>query len=548
MRPQIARIIRDLQERDEDIATYAAMNILRLKEIREDEILSLTDALRTATTNDNIAVRFFSKKALNEVKLQIPKFPKLAQRLDQLKEDTKTATWQDLLEEVKRADVEKKLVILDLLKDIDDPQILPALVAYLSTEKNEFVLAEIIKILGFIGKEELIPTLEGFLTHKDSRIRSNVAEALEEIGGKMVVKSLVPLLEDNDNRVKATVAKIISKHGETNVLHTVAKMLRSVEIWMRESATYALRFIPYQEAVDLLLEAMVDVNPEVQKKALEAITHLRPKKAIDYVSRLASSGDPALVHAARETLSKISQEPVEYPYFDAESEMAKNPGYLRQVRGDRSSRKFGAEEAPLTPVAASSPVAKAKTFPFSLFARSETKKRKIELEALERARTEAFIEMGKRALMLFHRGEIDLGYLREFDNEVKKLYYLIEQKESHRKEMKDESVKTTFISFLKDSVYRFTAEKRVENRLSSLQGRLLETYAELGRRVMQDYSSTNMGMVNLDSLPILAAKLTKQIDALQKTMGLAKEKPSQASVPEAAATTSRAGGPEPTKD
>jgi len=83
----------------------------------------------------------------------------VARELEVLREETKAAGWKDLLEEIKRASVEKKLVILDLLKDVDDPSIMPALVSYLSIEKNEFVLAEIIKILGLIGKEEIIPIL-----------------------------------------------------------------------------------------------------------------------------------------------------------------------------------------------------------------------------------------------------------------------------------------------------------------------------------------------------------------------------------------------------
>src|SRR5688572_14659258 len=110
MRPQITRIIRDLQDKDEDIATYAAMNVLRLKEIREDEISALIPTLRQSTTHANIAVRFFAKKALNEVKLQIPKFPKLAHTFDILREETRASSWQDLLDEIRRADTEKKLV------------------------------------------------------------------------------------------------------------------------------------------------------------------------------------------------------------------------------------------------------------------------------------------------------------------------------------------------------------------------------------------------------------------------------------------------------
>lgn len=517
MRPQISRIIRDLQDKDEDIATYAAMNVLRLKEIREDEISSLIPVLRLSTTHPNIAVRFFAKKALNEVKLQIRKFPKLSATFDQLRDETRASSWQDLLEEIRRADTEKKLVILDLLRDVDDPLVMPALVEYVQAERDEFVLAEVLKILGMIGKEEIIPVLEGFLAHRDSRIRSNAAEALEEIGGKLVVKSLVPLLEDDDNRVRATVAKIVSKHGETNVLATVAGMLRSVEIWMRESATYALAYIPFEEAVDLLLEAMLDVNPDVQKKAIAGLGNLRPRKAIEYLNRIVASGEPSLMEAARHALEKIHKSPVDYVYYDPNSELAKHPGYLKpppapsQARG----RRPATAEPEAAPVEAAVPEAPPKKRFFGLFDRSK-KQDLLEVTELEKARHEALIELGKKAVQLYRKGELDRPYLREADHELKKFDYLIEQKESHKKEIKEESLKTTFINFLKDSVYRFTTEKRVEQRITSLSQRLLDTYADLGKHVMDGFDPGDVDLMALEAMPAKIAKLSKQIETLRR--------------------------------
>ena len=84
MRPQVARILRDMNHEDEDINTYAAMNILRLKQITEDELEAILPALRTSTSHASISVRFFSKKALNEVKLQMAKFPHFKETQDKI--------------------------------------------------------------------------------------------------------------------------------------------------------------------------------------------------------------------------------------------------------------------------------------------------------------------------------------------------------------------------------------------------------------------------------------------------------------------------------
>jgi hypothetical protein len=126
--------------------------------------------------------------------------------------------------------------------------------------------------------------------------------------------------------------------------------------------------------------------------------------------------------------------------------------------------------------------------------------------------------MGRKALALYREGQLDKTYLKEADNEVKKLTYLIEQKESHKKELKEESLRTTFINFLKESVYRFSLEKRVEHRIMSLQERLDEVYASLGRRLMQEYSSTDLDLIKLGDLPVKISKLSKQIEALQERL------------------------------
>ncbi len=55
--------------------------------------------------------------------------------------------------------------------------------------------------------------------------------------------------------------------------------------------------------------------------------------------------------------------------------------------------------------------------------------------------------------------------------------------------MKEESKTTTFMSFLKDSVSRFTQEKQVDQRMESLMRRLKGKYLELGSKVYRDDAS-----------------------------------------------------------
>jgi len=515
MRTRISRILDDLKSDDDDIATYAAMNVLRLKELHEDEILALVPMLRNGTSSSSISVRFFARKALNEVRVAARKFPGIQESLVKLRDRGKALSWQDLLRTVIRCDVEEKLIILDLLKDIDDPQIVPALVAYLKIEDDTFVLAEIIKSIGLLGKESIIPVLKEYLDHKDSRIRSNAAEALNEIGGKAVVEALVPLLDDGDNRVKATVAMIVSQYGDGNVLTTLAEMLHSVEIWMRMSASYALGFIEHQEAVDLLIEALMDVNPEVRIRAIEGLAHLRARKALDFLTRLGSGVETEIQRAADQAIGRIKAQPRDFAYLNPDSELARTPAYTRS----RSAPSKAIAATPVNPPEeGGDDLPKRRFNPFGIFDKRDLKKEQSVIDELIAIRDGTLIEMGQKIMKLHSEGQFDRPYFTDYNHELKKLRYLIEQKESHKKEIKQESLRSTFVAFLKNSTTLFTMEKRVGDRLGSLQTRMNDTHARLARRVLGEYKPESLEFIQLGTLPNRVRKLDREIEQLTEKL------------------------------
>jgi len=334
LRSQINRILRDIQSEDEDIQTYAAMSVLRLKEVSPEEIEALLPPLRLSTSNESISVRFFSRKALNEIKIQMAKYPSFHEEYERLKAESTVSSWNMLLSNLEKEDIEAKIAILDFLRDVNDPLLPDALHSFIRNETDTFVIAEAIKVLGMIGTRDSVDFMEELLSHSDSRIRSNAVEAMAEIGGQQVMRSILPLLEDDDNRVKATVAKICSQHGEHQVVTTLETMLHSVEIWMRESATYALGYVPCSESVNLLLEAICDVNPEIQKKAIEALGKLRAKKAREYLLAIEISAASETVPVIHKALAAIASDPQEHSYFSLDKENSHT--YARP--GDKSGK------------------------------------------------------------------------------------------------------------------------------------------------------------------------------------------------------------------
>lgn len=529
LRPAIKRIVRDLQDPDEDIATYASMNVLRLREVNPDEIRAVSPVLRDATTHDSISVRFFAKKALNALRHQMAKYPEFRVELDALRAETMGTSWIDLLANLEDAETEKKLVVLDLLRDVQDPSLASATLDFMQREGDPFVLAEAVKVVGAVGDERNLPGLEPYLSHSDSRVRSNTAEALEEIGGKQVMLAILPLLDDEDNRVKGTVAKLLGKYGEHNVLHALSDMIHSVELWMRESATYALGFVPFRESEDLLFEALLDVNPEVQAKAIYSLQLLRSRSAREYLETVVRQADPKLGEMASIALGKINQDPQDYPYFDEANRYSDTP-LAQRLQAHRKSKKDD-EPAPGEPgegeEGAEGEVVEK---PQGFFARMRAKREDDKLkEMLKEERlgldNELFLkrsELGRLALDIWRGGELaDLEFLKVLNNDVKKILYLIDLKESQKKEIEEEASRSSFLGFLRESLLRFSSEKRVESRVSSLQTRLMKKYAEVGDRVLGHFPIDAVELMQFKDLPLEIVKLRRRLGEVDKAAGVA---------------------------
>lgn len=535
LRPAIERIVSDLQGSDEDIATYAAMNVLRLKDMKPDEIRSLVPELRRTTSHESISVRFFSKKALNAVRHQMAKYPEFRHDLESIRVETMGTSWIDLLSHLEEAETDKKLVVLDLLRDVPDPSLANATVEFMNRERDPFVIAEAVRVCGMVGDESHIPRLEPYLTHPDSRVRSNAAEALEEIGGKQVMKQILPMLDDEDNRVKGTVAKLLAKYGEHNVLHALQDMLHSVELWMRESATYALGFVPYREAEELLLEALLDVNSEVQAKAIVSLRVLRSRRARDYLETIVRQADGKLGEVSAAALAAIARDPQEYEYFDeanrhAESPLAARAKKLREERqaGGLRGEARGAAPAPAPEEEEPTPEPP-KGFLARLRARREEERMLAELRE-ERALIEGDLlarrsEMGKQILEAYKAGDFQEPFMKDLQNDVKKILYLIDMKESQKREIEEEAQRSSFMDFVRESLMRFSREKQVESRVGSLHVRLLKKYGEIADRITMAYGGDSVELMQFRELPKDIARLQRRIAEIDAQANAASEEP-----------------------
>ncbi|MDD2715578.1 MAG: HEAT repeat domain-containing protein [Candidatus Wallbacteria bacterium] len=132
----------------------------------------------------------------------------------------------------------------------------------LQKEKDVFVIASLISLIGKTGDQEDGKVLIPFLRHSDYRVRANAVDALGAIKTEEHFNEIVRLLQDNDARVKSNAARALSESGLEKALKTLEKMVCSGKVNQIASAIYALERFKHPKAKDLL---------DVAKSNLESV-------------------------------------------------------------------------------------------------------------------------------------------------------------------------------------------------------------------------------------------------------------------------------------
>ncbi|PLX19754.1 MAG: hypothetical protein C0601_00900 [Candidatus Muiribacterium halophilum] len=144
----------------------------------------------------------------------------------------------------------------------------------LDEDEDDFVKANIIKLIGEIANEDYIPRLSKFLKDEDRRIRANAVEALSKIGDRRIVDLLEPLVkEEQDNRVLANTAIALSKfEDKKEVVNDIfKKMINDPEKWMRASALYAFGETGFSEFYEFLLSSITSEDEDICRNAILAL-------------------------------------------------------------------------------------------------------------------------------------------------------------------------------------------------------------------------------------------------------------------------------------
>jgi HEAT repeat protein len=120
--------------------------------------------------------------------------------------------------------------VCEIGKDQID-QILPFM-----EDRRWYLVRNVVYILGRIGKEPAIPSVQKALGHREMRVRREAVQALGAIGGAKAFHLLIKALQDVDVRIRCAAALNLGKVGRKNSLPYLLEVIQAKEFTRKEAA------------------------------------------------------------------------------------------------------------------------------------------------------------------------------------------------------------------------------------------------------------------------------------------------------------------------
>ncbi len=475
------KLVRDLNDKDVDLRALAAMTLMKLDFPDAETRNSVREALVDASQDENIAVRFFSRKAVDRIDKHEKNLGALAQPSGTLDE------------QLASDDVQTVVAALMTIRDSiakNDTQYAnygKVLKEMLSHDCHSYVRATLISVLKYFLPPEETSILSPYLSDPDSRVKANTIEAIEYLQVADSIPKLFHMLNDPDNRVKAVAAKALQSFEDEKVYGVLEKMLESQEEWMKASAVYSLSRIVSGEAITMLIQTVADssANLEIRLRALQGLGNYYDSFvyafARSFIQKPASTKDEQLL---RETALKLMRRLEERTGTPPEDTIMTQ----EQIQNLKNSgEKIGAETTFST---VTKFFAKNKEAASSGEQVNAGALEKENLKKLQNELASFYNDVGTLAFDLYQSGTLDNNGLISIGHEILQVNYSIEQFHARQAEAKQQKASLGFLDSIKNWFSSKVAESghSHENTQSAFFAkRRLQLMEKLGRETMQKY-------------------------------------------------------------
>ena len=125
--------------------------------------------------------------------------------------------------------------------------------------------------LGKTQDSRVVETLISALRNSESQVRAAAAWSLGELGDARAVEPLIYLFRDNDEDVRMTAASSLSPELSAFALEPLINLLSNLteSSQVRVTAAWALFEIKDPAALDILIDNLKDIDPEVRRSCAE---------------------------------------------------------------------------------------------------------------------------------------------------------------------------------------------------------------------------------------------------------------------------------------
>lgn len=135
------------------------------------------------------------------------------------------------------------------------------LVERLHVESEPQVKSQILRVIGTLGSKSEIAILKKYAEDEtlDYRIRANALEGLGFIDAPEVFDIICPFLKHSDNRIKANAVIAAWKRNPDLTFNAISDMIKSSNVAMRDSAAYGLLMLKSHDRkiINLMLELFI---------------------------------------------------------------------------------------------------------------------------------------------------------------------------------------------------------------------------------------------------------------------------------------------------
>ena len=256
-----------ISSEDLDIRKQAVMAL------GESDVREAVDLLLEAAQDHELSVRYFARKALKKLK------EKLNIKEEELESNLEKVYIERQMSNLDKQDPQIRIQAALKLAEFKDPELLPRIIEQLHAEEHKHVIATLVKTIGILGDECVIPVLSPYLKDADSRVRANTIEALEAVQVAKTFNLVSPLLNDSNPRVVANAAKTLWNFSPLKAMTRLREMSRNHDVTVRKSAVFALGRIGTVEARRLLSKLLSDQDMDVRLQASMAIAKVDEKLA-----------------------------------------------------------------------------------------------------------------------------------------------------------------------------------------------------------------------------------------------------------------------------